>query len=234
MGTATILIPGWATDSRVWDSIAAKLCSTTAVERIEWWDCLDGDRPGEALTRSERKAVLVGWSMGSLFALQAAAQWPEQVAGVVIVAGMARLAADEGYLGVSVEWFRLHRRKLQRNRQAHLKGFFRRCCQPHKDAPITAALSRAADQIEMEVLLAGWDYLARADLRALLSAVASPAVVVHGDEDKVVPLPCGEYLAHHLRRGELVMWKGAGHALPLCEAGRLAELIDEFCNDCCS
>jgi pimeloyl-ACP methyl ester carboxylesterase len=52
------------------------------------------------------------------------------------------------------------------------------------------------------------------DRRKLLQRVQAPALVIHGDEDPLVKLACGEDTARHLPRGELQVFRGMGHDFP--------------------
>ncbi len=58
--------------------------------------------------------------------------------------------------------------------------------------------------------------------RDLLKRVKQPALVIHGDEDRLVPLACGEDTAKHLPNGQLCVLKGMGHDLP-------AQLLPDMC-----
>ena len=53
--------------------------------------------------------------------------------------------------------------------------------------------------------------IARADLRPLLEAIACPTLVVHGDDDAVIPLENGEELVDRIRGARLVRLEACGH-----------------------
>ncbi len=55
-----------------------------------------------------------------------------------------------------------------------------------------------------------------------------PALVVHGDEDRVVPLANGRLLASRMPRAELVVMKGSGHSPMLEEPEAFAEIVCDF------
>jgi 3-oxoadipate enol-lactonase len=58
--------------------------------------------------------------------------------------------------------------------------------------------------------------------------IAAPALVVHGDQDLIVPVENGRRLAARLPSAEYVELSGAGHNLPLEDPERFAELVLEF------
>lgn len=66
----------------------------------------------------------------------------------------------------------------------------------------------------------------RMDSRSLApERIVVPALVVHGSDDRAVPLAVAEDLAERLPRGELRVFEGGSHMLPVTDAERLAEEI---------
>jgi pimeloyl-ACP methyl ester carboxylesterase len=63
------------------------------------------------------------------------------------------------------------------------------------------------------------------DRRRLLSGIKLPALVIHGDEDRLVKVECGMDTAQHLPNAELSVLPGMGHDLPLHLLGVIAEQI---------
>jgi 3-oxoadipate enol-lactonase len=59
-------------------------------------------------------------------------------------------------------------------------------------------------------------------------AIAAPALVVHGDEDLIIPVENGRRLARRIPGAEYVELEGRGHNLPLEEPETVARLIREF------
>ena len=58
--------------------------------------------------------------------------------------------------------------------------------------------------------------------------IAVPTLVVHGDQDLIIPVENGRRLAARIRRAEYVELEGRGHNLPLEDPETLARLIREF------
>lgn len=66
------------------------------------------------------------------------------------------------------------------------------------------------------------------DVRARLGDIRQPALVIHGDQDGLVPLALGEELATGIPDARLVVLPGVGH-LPHREVpDRFAELVHDF------
>lgn len=62
----------------------------------------------------------------------------------------------------------------------------------------------------LAVLKAG-EQLMTADIRAKLSWIDAPTLLVWGECDTVVPVEIGRQLLHHLRHADLVVVPSAGH-----------------------
>jgi len=63
---------------------------------------------------------------------------------------------------------------------------------------------------------------------APVERIAVPALVVHGDADRVVPLPNGELLARLIPGAELAVLPGRGHVVQLETPDEFNRLVEEF------
>ena len=59
-------------------------------------------------------------------------------------------------------------------------------------------------------------------------SVATPALVVWGREDRIVPLECGEGYQKALAHARLEVLDGAGHFVELEKPDELAQLVTRF------
>ena len=76
---------------------------------------------------------------------------------------------------------------------------------------ISQAREALASQAGPETLEAGLDYLLHRDLRPLLSRLPAGAVVIQGQEDRIVPPAQGEFLQEQLAGARLNLLPGTGH-----------------------
>lgn len=67
--------------------------------------------------------------------------------------------------------------------------------------------------------------IAHGDRRPLLQEIKLPSVVVHGEEDQLIPFAHGEDVARHIRHAELRPIAGMGHDFPAALSGDLADAI---------
>jgi len=81
---------------------------------------------------------------------------------------------------------------------------------------------------EMTFRIAWKPYMYNPTLPHLLGGVATPALVVWGRDDRVVPLECGERFAKALPKARLEIVEGAGHFVEMEKPHELAELVTGF------
>lgn len=61
-----------------------------------------------------------------------------------------------------------------------------------------------------------------------VAAVTAPSLVLHGDEDSLVPIKWGEELAAALPNCTFVRFEGAGHNFPVAARDKVMEALDAF------
>jgi pimeloyl-ACP methyl ester carboxylesterase len=81
----------------------------------------------------------------------------------------------------------------------------------HPDVLESIAQWRSEDDADREAWEGHSAAMAEFDRRDSLYEVTDPALVLHGEADRIVPLEAGERLAEGLPRGEFESFEGAGH-----------------------
>ncbi len=66
------------------------------------------------------------------------------------------------------------------------------------------------------------------DVSQKLGAIAAPTLVVHGDQDRVVPVENGRLLASRIPGAELQILAGGGHLVLIEQATRFNQLVLDF------
>ena len=183
--------------------------------------------------------TLCGWSLGALLALQAARLLPplapQRVARLILCGATPSFVEHDGWPHAQASAL-LDRfdAALTDDAAATLKRFIALFNQgDHQARAITRTLSRglAADGLADGATLArGLDWLRRVDLRAQLSAIAQPTLVIHGENDPLMPLAAAHWLADALPDAQLEVFDGAAHAPFLNNRERFAQLLIDFCH----
>lgn len=81
---------------------------------------------------------------------------------------------------------------------------------------------------EMTARLTWKPYMFNRRLAPLLAEVATPALIIWGEDDQVVPLACGRQYQAALPNARLEIVEGAGHLVEFEEPARVAGLISHF------
>ena len=94
--------------------------------------------------------------------------------------------------------------------------------------PPTSLLEQWDLNREMTFRIAWKPYMYNPTLPHLLGGVRTPALIVWGRGDKVVPLECGEAYAKALQRSRLAVVEKSGHCVDMEQPEALARLVMEF------
>lgn len=225
-GPEVLLIHGWGLHSGIWHEFAKRLARTCRVTRV--------DLPGhgrspmprsyklEALVDAlsatcPRPAVWIGWSLGALAAIAAAHRSPARVRALGLFGATPRFVQAPGWrCAVQKTVLRRFADDLERDYAGTFVRFlslqlgcaesersllrYLRASMFQRSAPTPAALR------------AGLAVLEDTDLRAALAAISVPALVLHGERDRLVPPEAGAYLAAHVPHARLHRIANAGHA----------------------
>jgi pimeloyl-ACP methyl ester carboxylesterase len=84
---------------------------------------------------------------------------------------------------------------------------------------------------EMSFRIAWKPYMYNQSLPQLLGGVCAPALVVWGDDDKIVPRSAGERYAALLRRARFEVVRSAGHCVEMEQPDALARLVRSFIDE---
>jgi pimeloyl-ACP methyl ester carboxylesterase len=161
--------------------------------------------------------VLGGHSMGGAVALEVALQYPEMLAGLILVATGAKLPVApelrraiqddyEGAAGLVAAWSQgacpdtnLMRIYLQRLREMDPQVLYR-------DYSACNAWDRMSD----------------------VGRITVPTLVICGDADRMTPLPCSIDLEQRITNAQLVIVPNGGHMIMLEQPALVAGVIQQF------
>jgi pimeloyl-ACP methyl ester carboxylesterase len=167
------------------------------------------------------KPVLAAESAGAMIALRAGLQRPDRFAGLVLVDGLIhheRATADPFAAGLRGDF------------DATIAAFAAACVPDGE--PDAAAVRRWGVQIlarsGQAAAIALYEAVAGLDLRSRLGEVTLPVLVIHGEEDALVPVGDARDLVAALPNAALHLIPGAGHVPTMTRPAEVAAAIDSY------
>ncbi|RSM58195.1 alpha/beta hydrolase [Actinoplanes sp. ATCC 53533] len=248
-------------DSRIWKLQVAYLARYFRVITVDPRGNGRSDRPTDPAAYTDRahamdlvaaldaagadRAVVAGLSRGGWRAAIAAAEHPERFTGLVAIAprvlGLAppppeRAVVDfeavrERYEG----WQQFNRHFWRRDYRAFVEWFFAMLLsEPHSTRQFEECVGWALET-GPEALIAGEEAPASVPglpaTEALLRGLRCPVLVIHGENDRCVPVGVGERFAE-LTGGRLIRMAGAGHLPPARHPVPVNRWLRGFVDEC--
>lgn len=184
------------------------------------------------------KAHLVGMSLGGLLAQMAALTHPSRVLSLTLI-GSEPLGWDGQELPHISEKFLAHFAKMSELDWANKSDVieFRleidRLCngskyefdESHCRNKITKDLERSPS------ISSSFNHGAlesRKDWTGRYKDIEQPTLVIHGEEDPILPLQNGRAISTGFKQANLIILDGVGHELPIPEVSKIADYIADF------
>ena len=247
---AILLLTSWAiVHARQWKAQVPYLARHFQVITVEGRGNGRADRPGTAEAYRDReyvddaiavldatgvdRAVVVGLSVGGRHALQLAAWYPERAAGVVAIGAALPWPMPPGFdetRDTYEGWGKANRHYWLADYRGWVEFFMSQVfTEPHSTKPhedgVAWGLDTTAETLLLTVPAVGEP--AAADAEAICRQVRCPVLIVHGDQDGIVPYDTGVALAHWTG-GQMETIHGGGHAPTLRDPIRVNLLIRNF------
>lgn len=240
-GSPILLVMGHSYSSALWYPILPAL---TAKHRVVWFDNRgtgDSDTTrrvtvpelaADALTVMDaaglERAHLFGISMGGVIAIELALQHPSRVTSLVL-GGTGILSAEKprlpAFLRVLYYLPRWALRLLMRGRAGDKA--YGSAATPDRIAFDRALLAKDKSTVRGVVAQAA-GVSAYSVTKEAVATLTMPALVIHGDEDALVPFGWGVELAATLPNGRLVTMPGAGHNFLVARGAQAGTAVLDF------
>ena len=230
-GVPLFFIPGWATNAQIWRQI----CARPANYYYDAPQFPDFNHLAASFLKFQphpgpRGAILVGWSLGGMLALELAHHFPAQIEKVILVGSTACFIKREDYAaGLPPVLVKRLLKKLRLDCRETQRAFYRLMFSPaeQKEAQTFAAsVAPLMSGIPEATLAHGLAYLLDTDLRPLLPRITVPCHIIHGLADGICPFAAGQYMAAQLPRARLHSL-AAGHIPFYTRPAEFQALLEE-------
>jgi len=226
-GPDLVLLHGWALHGGMWGPWLDGLEGQVRLHVVDLpghgrsgWRAATHDLEGFAravFPRIPRGAIVLGWSLGGMLALELARRHPRHLRALILMAttpkflaapdwehGLEPALLDEFTRGLATDY----RRTVQNFLALQTRG------DEHSLETLRMLRSKLASHGEPDgrALSAGLDVLRSADLRDTLPRIALPALVIAGGHDRLTPPGAGRELAAQLPMARYRRVERSGHA----------------------
>ncbi|MCE9579698.1 MAG: alpha/beta fold hydrolase [Deltaproteobacteria bacterium] len=174
------------------------------------------------------RAVICGNSMGGGIAQRLARTWPERIVGLVLVASVAHDFAESELTRELAAG-----RNMLMPGSGELEQFVKRMVEKPPRVPKAIQRYVASERVRLQPRLAelwaAWTAVSGDDaVPHDPEAIGQPALVIHGDRDRVIALETAQRLAARMPAARLEVLQGIGHVPQLEEPRRVARLVEAF------
>ncbi|MBQ4850474.1 pimeloyl-ACP methyl ester esterase BioH [Pseudoalteromonas sp. MMG012] len=136
-------------------------------------------------------SILIGWSLGGLFALYLAKHFPEKVSKVILIASTPYFCEQQHWLGIKPDVLNTFQVQLQNSAAKTIERFLAIQAMgsenAREDIKHLRALLAGSPAPDSRALKAGLEILKREDLRAEMSVLPQPIFGLFGRLDSLVP-----------------------------------------------
>ncbi len=258
-----LFVHGWGTDSYVWNGIAKEISGGSECRKIDMpghggtgkWDTdtlAPALREIKTVTGNTEHGYIigVGWSLGAMALLSAAAKKPGLFKALVLIGAGASFINREGFehgqpggrVTVMIDG-------MSSSPEETIKKFYplNFTASEMELPPVKEFIKRYSPPGPIECTEPGgnrppgcypkFDYagitnalcaLYGIDLRGSLAAVRAPALIIHGTKDTVCPVEAGRNLHTLLKNSKIEEFADSGHAPFLTERQRFIGSVQKF------
>ena len=227
--TTLVFFHGWGASGQVWERQAAAFGDRMPVlpPTVPVWDVGWFSEYLRGLDLQE--CLLVGWSLGGMLLLEALSRLTDPPLGGLVLVGVAPVFTrrPDYPWGQPPGVVRAMRRALKENPPQVLAEFAEQCLAPGEAAFASQAREAFAVPAAAGTLAAGLDYLLHLDLRPLLPLLPAGAVVIQGQEDRIVDPAQGRFLQEQLSGARLNLLPAVGHLPFLTQAAAFNGILEQ-------
>lgn len=247
-GHNLVLLHGWAMNGAVWQPIVKSLAKRFTLHIV--------DIPGMGSSRviepyhlhiiaekiSEMipaNTHLLGWSWGGQVAMRLALDYPDTVSRLVLVGSTPCFVNKEDFMtqkawdsGIDPEIFKQFADNVDADYHKTMSQFLTLQCMGDNSARSTVRTLRKKFEERpaptTQTLQKALQILLDTDLRAEVSSLRKPTLLIHGDRDTLAPVQAAHWMMQNLPAGFLRVLAGASHAPFLSHQEQFVDALVQF------
>ncbi len=178
---------------------------------------------------------LIGWSLGSMIALEFASRFSSLVSSLTLVDGTPKFLLDGSFsYGLTEGELRLLRKRLLKDKLIAFTAFHQLLfSEGEKNRQVMLKIRdmlKSNKGISDQALLEGLDILEKVDLRPILSGIIVPVLILHGENDRLCPVQAGRYMHQHIGSSQLKIFPDCGHLPFLTQEKEFNHALENFLN----
>jgi pimeloyl-ACP methyl ester carboxylesterase len=199
-----VMIPGWAADYKIFSALDVGY-NYLFTRNFSPFNFIPGLLRFLSQNR-KRKISLFGCSLGGFLACEFGAQYPE-LTDRLILSGIRKRYEAALLKDVACQ--------LKKNKRAFLYKFYLNCFSQEDKTGLLwfkqNLLKRYLENIKLEGLMQGLDYLSAAEIRPSLLRGIKKINIIHGEQDNIAPLKEALEIKSQLPEAQFVRLSGSGH-----------------------
>ena len=238
-----LMLHGWGFSSAVFDLLKNKLDSGFIVstpDRAGYESA--AARSVSAATENDKPVILsspalvLGWSLGGIRAMQLALRQPDMVTGLILLATTPCFVNRQGWgRGMDKSVFGAFQKQVKQAPTSAMQQFVRLNAASKPDRETRHNLASLSNQVAEFALQEELNELEQTDLRDAAGSITVPVVLMHATDDRVVPVAASHWLHEHIANSRMIELPRGGHAFFIKHASEVVDQIDgsmtEFSND---
>ena len=238
-----LMLHGWGFSSAVFDLLKNKLDSDFIVSTPDRRGYGSGAaRSVSAATENDKPvslsspALVLGWSLGGIRAMQLALRQPDMVTGLILLATTPCFVNRQGWgRGMDKSVFGNFQKQVKEAPTSAMQQFVRLNAASKPDRETRDNLASLSNEVSEFALQEGLNELEQTDLRDAAGSITVPVVLMHATDDRVVPVAASHWLHEHIANSRLIEFPRGGHAFFIRHTSEVVDQIDgsmtEFSND---
>lgn len=241
-GPDLVFLHGWAMHSGIWDGIKDQLAQQYRVHLVDLpghgrstpcaSDVLD-QWVTQIANQLPTEAIVCGWSLGGLIAMQLARQKLLQVKQLVLVATTpCFIKQTDWQWGMDAGILKMFSTNLLQNYESTIHRFL--SLQVSGEAHATTILKQLRQHFternrpEIATLQDGLTLLLTSDLRANIKEITQPVLLLHGERDVITHPEAARWTHQQLVNSQLAILPECGHAPFLSYPEQFINHLNEF------